>query len=333
MRITYYRWHQRGWLRAQLVATVCAAALSGCATLGGGAGGHIEAGDRAFQAHRYDEAAAHYEAAERDPAHRGAAARKWMAMAEFFERTGHDTGRQYAHRYYKRAIAADPQLPGPRLARARMLLAMPDWQRRDLDPDRVLGFLEEEERLAPGRAEVADLKADALRLRDQKSENDRRHAKAVANAGRGWRARPAPGPAKHAPAQVDPQEQNVGELICALVAFRVWGAPDPSAPSGSITATRIRCRNPTGAAARLKADDVSLIGSGGEQSGADESSDNFGLVFDAPPPQFVERFVDVPPGADADLGFTFSASGDRTDARGLVLDVAGTKFRRTVSGE
>lgn len=285
----------------------------------------VKAGDRELQLQHYDLAAAHYAAAEHSAEHRRVVAQRWNTMGETYEAI--PSSQSEAHRYYKRAIAVDPTLPGPRLAIARMKLSTPELEQCSWSAKELISQLEDEERLAPGRPEVAKLTAGALRLRERKEngECERAYGGSMANAR--WHVGRVQ-PAVIAPTYVvDPQPQQVGALTCSVAGFKVWGAPDRANPSGSITAYRLHCKNSTKRSARLKSSEVNLIDSDGDQFQPDEDADNFEQVFDSPAPQFVEKFVDVKAGGEVDIGFTFTESYDRRVDAGLILDVNGTRFQ------
>lgn len=317
-----------------LVALAAACQLPATAVRRGrSAEAQLAAGDKAMEQRRYDDAARHYDTAERAADDTADVAPHWVSLATVYESFGHDTGNQYAHRYYKRAIKADPHLAGPRLARARMLLARTDPQQMDLDVDRIVGFLDEEEQLKPGRPEVASLRKRAEALRSEQLRREPGRARAYANAARMGRPTPVPTGAdenKEAAAPITASAAKaVGNLTCSLQQFSVLGAPSPQAPEASITAVRLQCSNSSRGRVRLEADRVRLIDSNDDQFAPDNGNATFHLVFDEPTPQFVKRFRDIKRGETVDLGFTFETDYDRSVDVGLRLDVDGTTFGRS----
>lgn len=325
------------WTRAPflaLLSLLAACQLPATAVRSGqSADDQMAAGDKAMEQRRYEAAAKHYDTAERVAKDPAKVAPRWNSLASVYEGFGHDTGNQYAHRYYKRAVQADPSLVGPRLARARMLLARPEAQQLDLDVGRIVRLLDDEERLQPGRAEVASLRQKAEALRAKQVERQPERGRAYANAAR--MARPASARTSsgvretpNVPGATN-AEKTVGSLTCALQQFTVLGAPSPQSPEASTTAVRLRCSNAGRAKERLEASEVHLIDSNGDQFAPDGDDANFHLVFEGPEPRFLKHFLDVRKGETVDVGFTFEADYDRSVDAGLRLDVRGATFARS----
>jgi hypothetical protein len=118
-------------------------------------------------------------------------------------------------------------------------------------------------------------------------------------------------------------------LRCKLTDVQYWDAPSLD-DIEYMVAFRLSCRNSSKAPARVKAHDVVLIDNEGDKYGPDRVSDNLDTIYqdEANPPEFVDRFIEIAPGATVDIGFTFSGDDGLTDDH-LILDVDGVKYAHT----